>query len=407
MPVADVDRTTPLGEVRKLSLDTRAQRYRLILACGLIELMSWGALYYTVPVLHERIAADTGWSVTLLTLTYSSALVLAALLGPRVGRRIDRLGPRGLVVAGTAVGSVGLLVVATAPSMPVQALGMLLVGMAQAATLYPPIFAALTIWFGDDKAHALTVVTLFGGFSSTVFAPLMAPLVAALQWRWALAAVAVSYTAVVIPIAWFGLRVAWPDPAETTPERSRGHTATIVRTWRFRALQGGLMLAGIGLYATTLNLIGLAREQGYSFAFAATVFGLVGVGQVAGRLLYLPLSNHGTPRAQTAVQISAACLAVGALGVCAQNPTAFVVAAVAAGAVRGAHTLVVASGVADRWGVAGFGALSGTFNRPIALAIAVSPFVGSTIASVSGSYAAAALILAAASACGIVFARWT
>jgi MFS family permease len=369
--------------------------------------MSWGSLYYTVPVLHERIAADTGWSVQLLTLTYSLALVLAALLGPRVGVLIDQRGPRRLVAGGALLGGAGLLVVAWSPSLLVQATGMLLVGAAQAATLYPPIFAALTIWFGEERARALTIVSLFGGASSAVFAPSVAPLVRDLEWRGTLETVAIVYVAVTAPVAWFGLRVPWPVHAATGGAVGRRGLADITGTWRFRALQCSMMFAGIALYASTLNLIGLVREHGFSFGFAATVFGLVGAGQVVGRLLYLPLAHRGSPRSQTLVQVSATCVVTAALGLSASNAAPLMVAAVAAGVARGAHTLLMATGVADRWGLAGFGVLSGRFNRPIALAIAVAPFIGSALASATGSYQSSTLLLAAAAGCGLVFVRWT
>lgn len=385
----------------------RRHRVNLILNCGVIELMSWGALYYTVPVLHVQISADTGWSVQYLTLTYSFSLVVAALVGPQVGRLIDSRGPRQPVVGGVLLGTIGLLIVASATTVVGHAAGMLVLGVAQALTLYPPIFAALTIWFGSDKARALTVVSLFGGASSTVFAPSLAPLVNELQWRGALATVALLYLLVTTAAAWFGLRMAWPSHASGDISTRQVNVLGVSRTWRFRALQLSMVLSGVGLYASTLNVIGLAREAGYSYEFATSVFGLVGAGQVVGRLLYLPLSRRGSPQSRTMLQVLATGLTVAGLGLAVSNPTLLIAAAVGAGAVRGAHTLVMVSGVSERWGLAQFGALSGTFNRPVALAIAVSPFIGSSLAAATGSYRSAALVLAGCAATGLLFARRT
>jgi predicted MFS family arabinose efflux permease len=387
----------------------KQSRWRLVIICGIYELLSWGALYYTVPVLHDRIHDDTRWSMQLLALTYSSALVLAALLGPKVGAIVDREGPRRLATFGAAAGALGLCVVATAPSIWVQAAGMLLVGAAQSATLYPPVFSALTIWFESDKARALTVVSLFGGASSTLFAPSLAPLVAHLEWRGALLVVAALFAITAVPLAWWGMSDPWDQPSnhrEATAAHSV-HVKHVAKSLRFRCLQVSLMLAGVGLYATTLNLIPLARQEGYSFGFAATVFGLVGLGQVGGRLLYVPLAGRGSPRAQTVVQVASASLAVLAIAASAAHPAALICAAILAGGVRGAHTLVMASGVSDRWGTVGFGRLSGTFNRPVALAIAASPFVGTAVAGATGSYASAAAILGSLAAVGALFARAT
>lgn len=372
---------------------------RLVLTCGGIELLSWGCLYYAVPVVHDRMTATEGWSPVVLTLTYSSSLAVAALLSPRVGRLVDGHGLRDLVTVGAVAGAAGLLLVAAAPSPAVVALGMLVVGVGQAATLYPPVFAALTTRLGARSAAALTVVSLFGGISSTVVAPVLAPLAEGNGWRPALAGTACVYLLLMLPLARHGLRDPWrPAPGSTS---SRRRVRRIVTSRRFRALQAAVLLGGLGLYGATLNLIPLARESGHDYAFAAVAFGLVGAGQVAGRLLYLPLAGRGGPRARVAAQVGASVLVLVVLAAVSRSAAALVAVALAAGAVRGLHTLVATIGISDRWGARDFGSLSGHFNRPVALAIAVAPFAGAGLASVTGSYAAAVLLLALLAALGL------
>jgi MFS family permease len=376
----------------------------VVVACGVVELMSWGSLYYAVPVLLDRITAAEGWSTVSVTATYSAALVVSALLSPWVGRYVDAHGPCALVSGGVLLGAAGLLVVALAPTLAVLAAGMLVVGVGQAATLYPPVFAALTIWFGDRSAGALTVVSLFGGISSTVFAPVLAPVAETYNWRPTLLGVAAAFVLVTLPVAWWGMAAAW-RPSVRHGE-SAG-TSAIVRSARFRWLQVSMLLVGLSLYGVTLTLIPLAVEQGHSYAFAAVAFGLVGAGQVAGRLLYLPLSRLGGPRGRTLAQVAASIVVVAGLAVAAPSAVPLVLAALAAGAVRGVHTLATAMGVSDRWGAEGFGAMSGHFIRPVALAIAAAPFLASVLAVATGTHARAALVLAALTALGLLAARRT
>jgi MFS family permease len=373
----------------------------LIFSSGVIELMSWGALYYAVPVLYGPIGRDTGWSQVVLTLMYSCALIVAALLGPLVGAIIDSHGPRKLVIGGALIGAFGLVLMGLAPSPAVFAVGILTIGVAQSATLYPPVFAALTIWFGPRRNTALTIVSLFGGASSAVFAPVFATLSDEVGWRLTLMIVATVFAAVTSATAWFGLRARWPSVQRAHPVDGAAPLKDITGSARFRRLQLSMLLTGLGLYAVTLNLVALVQEQGHPYAFAALVFGLVGAGQVAGRLLYLPLARWGSPRGQTVFQVASAAAAIALLGF-ADTTTAIVVAAVVAGMVRGAHTLVTTTGVADRWGAAQFGALSGRFNRPVALGIAVAPFAGAGAAHLSGGYATATLAMACVTALALV-----
>jgi MFS family permease len=67
---------------------------------------------------------------------------------------------------------------------------------------------------------------------------------------------------------------------------------------------------------------------------------------------------------------------------------------VLAGAARGAGTLLQATVVADRWGAARYGTLSGFFAAPITAAAALAPWVGTALAEVTGSYPSTFWLLA-------------
>ncbi|WP_449345670.1 MFS transporter, partial [Streptomyces narbonensis] len=138
------------------------------------QITSWGILYYAFPVLNPQITADSGWSTGATMAAFSLALVVSGLTGIRVGRIIDRRGPRTVMTAGSMAGVLSLVIVALAPNLPVFFAGWLLGGFAMAATFYQPAFAALTRWWAPDHVRALTIVTLAGGLASTVFAPLTA-----------------------------------------------------------------------------------------------------------------------------------------------------------------------------------------------------------------------------------------
>ncbi len=194
------------------------------------QIISWGIVYYAFPVLNPQITTATGWSTGATTAAFSLGLVVSALAGIRVGRIIDRRGPRAVMTAGSVCGTVSLLIVATAPNLPVFFAGWALAGLAMAATFYQPAFAAITRWWAPDHVRALTIVTLAGGLASTVFAPLTAALAEHLTWRHTYLVLAAILAAVTIPARTLALRAPWPDapnsPAHTTEgatevERSR------------------------------------------------------------------------------------------------------------------------------------------------------------------------------------------
>jgi hypothetical protein len=378
---------------------------RLVACCGVVELVSWAGFYYTLPVLYQQIAVAEQWSTTALAAVFSGSMVVSALLSPRVGRAVDARGPRPVVGAGMAAGVCGLLTVAAAPNLVVLGLGAVLLGAAQAATLYPPIFAALTVWFGHANTAALTVVSVMGGLSSALAAPAMVAIAEGSSWRWAVVTVAGAVVGLGAPAVVWGLSGRWPV---RTPE-NREVIRTLppaVFTPGYRWLQVCLTTSGAALYGVTLTAIPLVMERGHSAAFAGTVFAAIGLGQVAGRLLFVPLSRWGSPRLRTTVQVTACAVATGALAL-TEARVGILAAALTAGAVRGAHILTVTTGLSERWGTGQFGLLSGHFQRPLGLAIAAAPFLVTALAHQVGSYAIAGMILAALTLLAVPGARRT
>jgi hypothetical protein len=72
--------------------------------------------------------------------------------------------------------------------------------------LYDPAFSALGRLYGEDARSAITQVTLFGGFASTVCWPLTAFLATHQGWLGAYLTDAGILTAVVLPLYLLGLR---------------------------------------------------------------------------------------------------------------------------------------------------------------------------------------------------------
>jgi MFS family permease len=380
---------------------------RALGALCVTEVTSWGVLYYSLPVAARDVMDTEGWTHGQVFTSFSAGLLLSAVAGARVGRLLDRFGPRPVMTAGSLLGAVGLLAVAAAPTLPLFLAAWLVVGLAQAATLYPPAFAAVTRWYGQHRTWPLTAVTVVGGLSSTVFAPLTAALVEGRGWRGAYVILAVAYAVVTVPLHALLLTPPWSGPAQASgASQHRRQVRAVTRSRRFLLLQTSLTLIGLSMFAVTLNLIPLLTERGFGGTAAATVFGLVGAGQVLGRLSYAVLPHgHASPHVRTGV-IGLGCVLTLALLAAVPGPAwAMVAAAVLAGAARGAFTLLQATAVSDRWGTEHFGALNGAFNVPITAAMALAPACGAVAADLLDSPTAAAAAFTALAALGVLLGR--
>ncbi|MEU0353429.1 MFS transporter [Streptomyces sp. NPDC006237] len=348
------------------------------------QIVSWGIVYYAFPVLNPQITAATGWPAGATTAAFSLGLIVSALAGIRVGRILDRRGPRAVMTVGSVLGVLSVLIVAAAPNLPVFIVGWAVAGLAMAATFYQPAFAALTRWWAPDHVRALTVVTLAGGLASTVFAPLTAALADHLSWRHTYLVLAGILAVVTIPAHALALRAPWPD-APTSPAQATAGAAGVARSRPFLLLAAAFTLSGFAMYAVVVALVPLLLERGYTTSQAALALGMGGAGQTLGRTLYAALARRTTATARTTILIALGGLTTAAFAA-VPGPYALLIAvSIVAGMVRGNLTLLQATAITDHWGATDYGRLSGLLAAPATTAAALAPFAGAALAgSLSG-----------------------
>jgi MFS family permease len=387
---------------------------RVLAALCVTETTSWGVLIYAFPVLAPTISAATGWSATSVVGAFSVGQLVAAAVGIPVGRRLDRTGPRRLMSAGSVLAVVAVVAISMARSVPWFFGAWVLAGAAMGAVLYPPAFAALTRWYGARRVSALTVLTLAGGLASTVFAPLTAALDSHLGWRGTYLTLAVVLAAVTLPGHWWGLRGHWPRAGEAdrpvvgpaaTPTRPTTPDAavSIAGSRPFLVLVAALTSNAFVASAVVINLVPLLTERGLETRTAAIALGLIGAGQVLGRLGFTTLHHRTGVRARTAL-VLAATSATTVLLAAVTSPSALIMAAVLAGMARGVFTLLQATAVTDRWGSAQYGRLTGLLTAPLMITTAAAPWAGTAIATWLGTYAAMFGVLAAVNVAGVLLA---
>ena len=89
----------------------------VIVALGTAQTLAWGSSYYLPAILADPIARDLGISSNWLFAVFSASLVISALLGPRVGRQIDRVGGRQVLCVSNIVLAAGLALLGASASL--------------------------------------------------------------------------------------------------------------------------------------------------------------------------------------------------------------------------------------------------------------------------------------------------
>jgi MFS family permease len=361
------------------------------------ETVTWGIIYYGFPVFLRPMEQDLGASRVAVTAAFSIGLGTSALASISVGRWLDRRGPRVLMTAGSCLATLLTFAWARVQSLPALYVVWFLMGLAMAATLYEPAFAVVVSWFVRGRGRALLTVTLVAGLASTIFMPIEAALLERMGWRAALGVLAVVLGVVTIPIHALLLRQGGAGVSAITGDGAPAPSLTLGQAGRtpvFWVLSIAFLVSNFATAAVTTHLIPFLVDRGYSAAFAAAAIGWTGAMQLAGRVLFVPISARLGARIMVAAVFVAQALGIAQLPLLARVGT-LLPFIVLQGAANGMATLARASSLAEIFGARNYGAISGAVALGANGARAVGPVGASLLLLAFGSYPAVFWALAA------------
>ncbi|HYM90964.1 MAG TPA: MFS transporter, partial [bacterium] len=351
--------------------------WAIVAALSVTETISWGIIYYSFPVFLQAMERDLGASRVAITGALSVGLGVSALAAVPVGWWLDRFGPRALMTAGSCLAAILLIAWSRVESLGALYLVWCAMGLAMAATLYEPAFAAVVQWFARHRDRALLIVTLAAGLASTIFMPVAAWLLGRQGWRTATLTLAITLALTTIPIHAVVLRRPpragrEPDRGPATPAIGGRSLHAALRSVVFWVLAG---VFAVGTFTTTsisVHLIPYLTQHGYSAQFAAVAVGWMGAMQLLGRLLFLPVASRLGPVGVTA----SVCLTQGAamaLLAIAVQLGGLAPAIVLLGAANGMATLARATTVVETFGRRYYGSIGGAIAVAANSARALGP----------------------------------
>lgn len=371
-----------------------ASPWRIVVALGITQIVSWGTLYYAIALLIDPLSAAVSATPATVVGAFSVALLVAGLLSSPMGALIDRHGGRSVMTLGSALCALLLMRLPYVHSVAELYLLWAGLGVAMAATLYDPAFAVLAQVFRERQRKAITMLTLFGGFASTVFWPLTQTLVARFGWQDAVLMLAVINLLVCVPLHALvlpaGVSNQAPRAAKTV---SRGALHAVLRDPSFYWLCAAFTGNSLVFSAMSIHLIGVLEGKGLSTADAAWVGALIGPMQVLGRILEFTFLSKANP---SRVGILAMWLLPVSLGLLAFGNGHVVLGlfALLYGAGNGVITIVRGAIPVELYGAAHYGAVNGAMATPVLLAKAAGPIAASIAFAGAGIGSALVLTLA-------------
>lgn len=387
---------------------------RLTRVLSLTEIVSFGVLAYAFSVLLLPMENDIGAGRSTLSAVVAVAGLVRAVASPVVGTVIDRSGVRWVMT----IGSITAVALVWAWSSVSSVTGLVLVqaglGVVGAAVFYEPAFAAIARAVeGSAQVRATLLVTVAGGFASTVFLPTTAFLTEALGWRGALRVLAlVLLVLTVLPNVLF-LRDVRPVSQPTragaeavaeAPSERAFDLGAVVRRPDFRRLAAMLFAGSLPAGLLIVHLPALIVERGEDPILASFIAGSIGVLSVAGRILLTIVMRR---LELLSVLLGVFLLqGVGTSILLATTGRAGLVGFVLAYGL-GFGTLSIAAPllVTDRFGRAAFARTVGTLNAVTTVGFIGAPYAAGVLREQQGDYRGVLLIAALSSVSAALAAR--
>lgn len=382
-------------------------------AAGAIGFSNAASAISILTIFVVPMSAEFGWSRTAIAGATTVGAILGAALAPFIGRLVDRVGARiVLVVSGTVI-ALACIYLSSVQTLLGFYLAFTASRIADQGGLKIGASVSMGKWFQRYRGRATGLVYFAETAGVIALAPLTQLVIALWGWRSAWQGLAaVMFLVGVIPCAlWvrrqpedLGLAVDGDRPdAEEGPDRPRPHGAiaeeqslTLKEAARKPVFWMALVSLFLGSTATAgpgLHLISYLTEQGINVTAAVAAISVMSVSGAAGALLAGVVADRVHPRW---AMVSLYLVSAGSLVLLVATDTMFEVysyAILTGLANTGINTLAPLMWASD-YGRGHLGAIHGVGRAAQVLGFAVGPLAAGMAYDGAGSYREAFLVMA-------------
>ncbi|WP_426954191.1 MFS transporter [Muricoccus radiodurans] len=349
---------------------------------GITQTLAWGSTYYLPAVFADPVCEALGLSRAWFFGIFSGALLLSGLVGPTAGRLIDTYGGRDVLAASNLVFAAGLALLSFASGPVTLALAWAFLGIGMGFGLYEAAFATVTGLYGREARNAITGITLFAGFASTVGWPASAFMIDALGWRGACLTWAVLHLVVALPLNRFLVaKAAPPPPAAASADAAPGGVP-----WTMVILAAVFAATTFVSTAMATHLPRIIEALGAAPTAAIFAASLVGPAQVAARVAEFALLRKASPL--VTAQLAAGLHPVGAALLAFLGPVVAIPFVLLHGAGNGLLTIARGTLPLALFGPAGYGLRTGLLAAPARLLQGGAPLIFALVLDLLGPRAA-------------------
>ena len=278
--------------LEKPSIENSYSWIRLTVSMALSTLGCVGM--WSLVVALPAVQADFNAPRAEAALPYTLTIIGFMIGGIVVGRLADRFGILLPLAGGTILMSLGYVLTAFAPSLPMFALiSGVTIGLGGAAS-FAPLVADVSLWFDRHRGLAISLATAGSSVAGVVWPPIVQHTIASYGWRQTHVGIGLFCLATMLPLSLVLLRRP-PVQAAARAATSRSNTMQSIGLSP-SVTQGLLALAGIcccvAMAMPQVHLVAYCGDLGYGSARGAEMLAVMLGFSVASRLFFGWLLNR-------------------------------------------------------------------------------------------------------------------
>lgn len=364
--------------------------------------VSFGSLViFAFGVFIKPLSDQFGWSRTEISLAFTLTALMVAVFSPFIGRVVDRVGARKVLLPCVAVYGAAFCCLALVKTLAGLYAIYVLLGVVGNGTTQLCYARVISAWF--DRRRGLALATMMAGVGAGAIGipPLATWLIGAYGWREAYLLLGVSIFVLGMVPAALWLREAPPGFGGNAGRAGKlvslpgMRAAEAVRMPVFWFLLTGFFLFSVSVNGSVAHLIPILTDRGIGSETAALAASMLGVLTLCGRLLTGVLLDRFAGSRVTGIFFGIAAVGVAVLSQAHAVATAFTAAALI-GLGMGAEADVMPYLISRYFGLHSFSEIYGYAFTAYALAGALGPLLMGWSFDRFHGYATALLCLAAA-----------
>lgn len=247
----------------------------------------FGSLFvYTYSVFVKPLAADFGWTREAISSGFAIAAIALGTVSPLLGRWIDRLGPRRIILTcmtifGCAIASLSLLHSAVW-QLYATCFVLGVVGNGAAHLAYS---RSISTWFRQRLGTALAFVMAGAGLGAMILSVMAQAIISRFGWPAAYASLGGLALLLGLPLSWRYIRDRGQIRRESDPVERSGMTwQQGIGSFAFWIVTAILFASSISMNGAITHLSALLTDRGITAREAALCVSILGGASLVGRV---------------------------------------------------------------------------------------------------------------------------